>query len=77
MVAQTVLVQIRLSRWCLACRVQITRSFGAQVVATGRPAHAVSLRSIGATVIDMQEDVAGYDAQHTAFRPLDLVYDTI
>jgi NADPH:quinone reductase-like Zn-dependent oxidoreductase len=57
--------------------VQIARSFGAQVFATGRPAHAEYLGSLGATFIDMQADVAGYVAQHTAGRGFDLVYDTL
>jgi NADPH:quinone reductase-like Zn-dependent oxidoreductase len=75
-VGQTVLVQAG-AGGVGHVAVQIARSFGAQVFATGRPAHAEYLRSIGATFIDMQEDVAGYVAQHTAGRGFDLVYDTL
>jgi NADPH2:quinone reductase len=57
--------------------VQIARSFGAELFATSRPAHAEYLRAIGATFIDMQADVADYVAQHTGGRGFDLVYDTL
>jgi NADPH2:quinone reductase len=57
--------------------VQIARSFGAEVFATGRASHADYLRSIGATPIDMQSDVAAYVAEHTGGRGFDQVYDTL
>jgi NADPH:quinone reductase-like Zn-dependent oxidoreductase len=57
--------------------VQIARSIGARVFATGREAHFDYLRSIGAAPIDMRSDVASYVAEHTAGRGFDMVYDTL
>jgi len=57
--------------------VQIALSFGAEVFATGRAAHADYLRAIGATPIDMETAVADYVAAQTGGRGFDLVYDTL
>jgi NADPH:quinone reductase-like Zn-dependent oxidoreductase len=73
---QTVLVQAGAGGVGHAA-VQIARSFGGNVFATGRASHADYLRSIGAMPIDMQSDVAAYVAEHTGGRGFDLVYDTL
>ena len=58
--------------------IQIARSYGADVYATHRGAHGDSIRSLGATPIDLRSlDVAAYVAKHTSGRGFDLVYDTV
>ncbi len=57
--------------------VQIARSFGAKVFATGRAAHTDYLCSIGATPIDMRAEAADYVAALTDGRGFDIVYDTL
>jgi len=73
---QTVLVQAGAGGVGHAA-VQIARAFGGEVFATARPSHFDYLRSIGATPIDMESDVASYVAEHTGGQGFDLIYDTL
>ncbi|MBA3941201.1 MAG: quinone oxidoreductase [Sphingopyxis sp.] len=57
--------------------VQIARSFGAEVFATGRSGDGDYLRGLGAVPIDFEaSEVADYVLRYTGGRGFDLVYDT-
>jgi NADPH:quinone reductase-like Zn-dependent oxidoreductase len=58
--------------------VQLARSLGAKVFATGGPSQAETIRRFGATPIDYTATpVDDYVAQHTAGEGFDVVYDTV
>jgi NADPH2:quinone reductase len=58
--------------------IQIARSFGATVFATGAAKNKDSIEHAGATFIDYRETaVADYMAKYTAGRGFDVVYDTV
>lgn len=58
--------------------VQLARSLGAEVFATGTPEQAETIRRFGATPIDFTTtSVEDYVAQHTAGEGFDVVYDTV
>lgn len=58
--------------------VQLARSLGAEVFATGAPAHAETIRRFGATPIDYTAtSVDDYVARHTGGEGFDVVYDTV
>src|SRR5262249_3684357 len=57
--------------------IQIARSFGATVFATGSPASRAVVEQLGAAFIDYRsEPVADYVGRHTGGRGFDLVFDT-
>jgi NADPH2:quinone reductase len=58
--------------------VQLARSLGAEVFATGSPAQADTIRRFGATPIDhTATSVEAYVARYTAGEGFDVVYDTV
>jgi NADPH:quinone reductase-like Zn-dependent oxidoreductase len=58
--------------------VQLARALGAEVFATGAPAHAQTIRRFGATPIDYTAtSVDDYVARHTGGEGFDVVYDTV
>lgn len=58
--------------------IQIARSFGAEVYATGARDSLEYIRGLGATPIDYKDSsVEEYVEQHTDGRGFDLVYDTV
>ncbi|MCE9685636.1 zinc-dependent alcohol dehydrogenase family protein [Shewanella sp. AS16] len=58
--------------------IQIAKSFGAQVYATGYPDDFDSIRDLGATPIDfISTTVEDYVQQHTGGEGFDIVYDTV
>lgn len=57
--------------------IQIARTFGAEVYATGSRRHHEFISSLGASFIDREQSVDEYVAQFTEGRGFDLVYDTI
>lgn len=58
--------------------VQLARSLGAKVYATGAPSQAETIRRLGGTPIDYTAaSVDDYVAQHTAGEGFDVVYDTV
>ena len=58
--------------------VQLARSLGAEVFATGAPSQAETIRRLGGTPIDYTAaSVDDYVAQHTAGEGFDVVYDTV
>jgi len=58
--------------------VQLARALGAEVFATGAPAHAPTIRRFGATPIDYTAtSVDDYVARHTGGEGFDVVYDTV
>jgi NADPH:quinone reductase len=58
--------------------VQIARSFGANVYATGSTENLTYIRQLGATPIDYHTtDVEQYVAEHTGGKGFDLVYDNV
>jgi NADPH2:quinone reductase len=58
--------------------VQLAKSFGATVFATGSEANKAVISSLGATPIDYtKETVADYMAKHTNGEGFDVVFDTV
>lgn len=58
--------------------IQIARSFGAKVFATGSESKRAFIEQLGAAFIDYQtETIAEYVARHTGGKGFDLVYDTV
>jgi NADPH2:quinone reductase len=56
--------------------IQIARTFGAKVFATGGPSRRSVIERLGASFIDRSEPVASYVTRLTGGRGFDIVYDT-
>jgi NADPH:quinone reductase len=57
--------------------IQIARSIGSEVYGLDRSGKADSIRSAGATPIDLAEPVDSYVAKHTGGKGFDVVFDTV
>jgi NADPH2:quinone reductase len=57
--------------------IQIARSFGADVFATGSPSSRETIERLGAGFIDRSEPVQAFVARLTGSRGFDLVYDSV